>query len=47
MRFACEFLGRIAGDGEIEPRADAQQEIAILQREIGAAAGQRTGAADE
>ena len=47
VRGAGELIGRVAGDGEIQARADAQQEIAILQREVGAARRQRTGTPDK
>ena len=46
VRLAGELVRRIAGDGEIEPHADGQQKIAVLQREVGSARGHRAGTAD-
>ena len=47
MAARAKLLGSIAGDDAIEARADREQEIAVLQREVRAARRHRAGPADE
>ena len=46
MGFAGEVLGGVAGDGEVETDAEGEEEVAVLEGEVGAAGGYRAGAAD-
>ena len=47
VRFAGKILRSVPGDCEIEADADGQQEVAVLQREIGSPCGDRSRAADK
>ncbi len=42
----ARFCGRIPCNGKIEPYADGEKKIGVLQREVGAARSHRSGAAD-
>ena len=47
VRLAGKILRRVAGDGEVEADADGQQQVAILQGEVGAARRHRAGPANK
>ncbi len=46
VRFAGQVVRSVAGDGKVEADAESEQEIAVLQREVGAACGDGAGTAD-
>ncbi len=44
---AGEVLRGVAGDGEVQADADGEEEVAVLQGEVGSAGGDGAGTADE
>ena len=44
--FAGEVVRGVAGDGQVETDAEGEEEVAVLQGEVGAAGGDGAGAAD-